>query len=127
MKKHILLIILLAFTNQAFSVGNAGGAQLEIREIWGGGYPSNADRTYTRLSLATPHIDTECSNQNIIVIRSAPTGIPGVRNEILNEVYEQQYAIALAALINGNKVRVFLAGCTPDGLYSVALRLSVVR
>ena len=114
----ISTIIFFALVPQAYAAG--GINDLEVQDVIVGGYTDNG-RPATRISVSAHSNPSECSRDDIIVIVSSQIGVENVQTI----VYEQQYAAALTALVNGSKLDAYTTGCTLDGRFALVSRITV--
>ena len=99
---------------------------IEVKQIWVGAYNSGAEAAVRVFTSAGTFVNTNiaCDRSDAFVIvsgvlNSAGGVIPG------NIYFDQQYSMLLAAKYSGDTVDAWISGCTEDGKFPRAARLSI--
>ena len=110
----------------AFGSANVSAQQvtdIEIRQIWTGGYSDGSSAAVRIFTAANTF--SGCNRTDAFVITSGNTSPDSNGAVRLQNIYfEQQFSQLLAAQHAGDSVTVFISGCTSDGNWPRAIRVT---
>jgi len=112
-----LFVLILLFSGNAWSQAVDG---IVVNEIWAGGY-SDGGEAVVRIYTNSGTFST-CTRSDGFVIYSGALSSTSVVPQ--NLYFEQQYSMLLAAQHAGDTVSVFVSGCTADGKWPKANRIT---
>lgn len=122
MKQTVFKSLLLLVVACGFSATALGQAvnNVEINQIWVGAYSPGGEATVRIFTDSGTF--TTCDRSDAFVITSGP--LSSAATSVQKVYFDQQYSLLLASLQAGKSVSLWTSGCTVDGKFTVATRVS---
>lgn len=116
------IVLLLSFSS---TTGAQQFNDVSVDQIWAGGRTDGTFGGLTRVVTSAStftNLNNTCERTNEFVIYAGnnPDGLQ-------RQYWEQQFSLLLAAQQSNSNVTVFISGCTEDGVWPRAVRVTTFR